>query len=76
MELGTEVSLGVTVSGIEGLPGFLQAKLEGPEIITGGAFGPENSVITLVLVLILSAMAYYLTLRRGNVMQMALENIG
>ena len=71
-----QVSLGVTVSGIEGLPGFLQAKLEGPEIITGGAFGPENSVITLVLVLILSAMAYYLTLRRGNVMQMALENIG
>lgn len=71
-----QVSLGVTVSGIEGLPGFLQAKLEGPEIITGGAFGPENSVITLVLVLILSAVAYYLTLRRGNVMQMALENMG
>lgn len=71
-----QISLGVTVSGIEVLPGFLQAKLEGPEIITGGAFGPENSVITLVLVLILSAVAYYLTLRRGNVMQMALENIG
>lgn len=66
-----QVSLGVAVSGIEDLPGFLQGRLEGPELITGGAFGPENSVLTVVLVWILSGVAYYLTLKRGNVIQRA-----
>ena len=64
-----QASLGVAVSGIEELPGFIESRLEGPELITGGAFGPENSVITVVFVLILSGMAYYLTLRRGNLKQ-------
>ena len=64
-----QASLGVAVSGIEELPGFIESRLEGPELITGGAFGPENSVITVVFVLILSVMAYYLTLRRGNLKQ-------
>ena len=66
-----QVSLGVTVSGMEDLPGFLQGRLEGPELITGGAFGPENSIITVMLVLILSGVAYYLTLKRGNVIRRA-----
>ncbi|KPK92986.1 hypothetical protein AMJ80_06180 [bacterium SM23_31] len=64
-----QMSLGVPVSGIEELPRFLQGRLEGPELITGGAFGPENSVITVVLVLILSGVAYYLTLKKGNVIK-------
>ena len=64
-----QMSLGVPVSGIEELPRFLQGRLEGPELNTGGAFGPENSVITVVLVLILSGVAYYLTLKKGNVIK-------
>jgi len=64
-----QASLGVAVSGIEELPGFIESRLEGPVLITGGAFGPENSVITVVFVLILSGMAYFLTLRRGNLRQ-------
>jgi membrane protease YdiL (CAAX protease family) len=64
-----QASLGVEVSGIEELPGFLNARLAGPDLITGGAFGPENSVITVGFVLILSAVAYYLTLKRGNVVE-------
>jgi hypothetical protein len=62
-----QASLGVAVSGIEELPGFLQGRLEGPELITGDAFGPENSIITVVLVVVLSGVVYYLTLKRGNV---------
>jgi len=64
-----QASLGVAVSGIDELPGFLQARVGGPELITGGAFGPENSIITIVIVLILSAVAYILTMKRGNVVR-------
>jgi hypothetical protein len=66
-----QASLGVAVSGIEELPNFIESRLEGPELITGGAFGPENSIITVVLVLVLSGVFYYLTLRRGNVIRRA-----
>ena len=64
-----QASLGVAVSGIEDMPGFIESRLEGPELITGGAFGPENSIITIVLVLMLSGVAYYLTFKRGNIVQ-------
>jgi len=66
-----QASLGVAVSGMEELPNFIESRLEGPELITGGAFGPENSIITVVLVLVLSGVFYYLTLRRGNVIRRA-----
>lgn len=62
-------SLGLVVSGMEELPSFLQGRLEGPEIITGGVFGPENSVITMLVVLVLSGVAYHQTLKRGNVIK-------
>jgi hypothetical protein len=65
-----QASWGAVVSGIEELPNFLQARLDGPELITGGAFGPENSIITVVLVLLLSAAAYYLTWKKGNVIKL------
>jgi len=66
-----QASLGVAVSGIEELPNFIESRLEGPELITGGAFGPENSIMTVVLVLVLSGVFYYLTLRRGSVIRRA-----
>lgn len=66
-----QASLGVAVSGIEDLPSFIESRLEGPELITGGAFGPENSIITIVLVLMLSGVTYYLTLKRGNLVKRA-----
>ena len=37
-----QASLGVAVSGIEELPKFIESRLEGPELITGGAFGPRE----------------------------------
>jgi uncharacterized protein len=64
-----QVSLGVAVSGMEDLPNFVQSRLEGPDLITGGAFGPENSILTIGLVLILSLVAYYLTWKRGFVIR-------
>lgn len=66
-------SFGTIVSGNEDLPTFLQIKLNGPELITGGAFGPENSIITIGIVLILSGLAYYLTWKKGNVVKVPWE---
>lgn len=64
-----QAALGVAVSGIEELPGFVQARLAGPEIITGGAFGPENSIFTVVLVLTLAGVVYSSILKKGCVLQ-------
>jgi membrane protease YdiL (CAAX protease family) len=64
-------SLGVTVSGIEEMPGFVQSSINGPELITGGAFGPENSIYTIALVLVLSGVTYYLAWKMGNVVRKA-----
>ncbi len=61
----TLASFGTVVSGNDDLPSFLEAKLEGPDLITGGAFGMENSIVTVVLILFLSGIAYYL-LRKEN----------
>ncbi len=67
----SQASLGVAVSGID-MPGFLKARLEGPELVTGGAFGPENSIITVLLLIILFCVAYYLTLKKRNVIRRAI----
>ena len=48
---------GVTVSGQE-TKGFLQAEISGPEILTGGAFGLESSILGVVIPL--SAGAYFI----------------
>ena len=40
---------GLAVSGINIGDGMLATRVNGPDIITGGAFGPEASIITVVL---------------------------
>jgi len=54
--------LGYKVSGIN-LPTLLQTKLSGSELLTGGAFGFEGSVIALGLILI-TCMVLYLTFEK------------
>lgn len=50
---------GFPVSGIQNLPGMIQQTVRGPELVTGGAFGPEAGLIILP-VLALGAGAIYL----------------
>jgi hypothetical protein len=55
---------GTTVSGYE-VPGILVSRMSGPEWLTGGAFGPETSWVTLGVTLTASAVLLWIAARRG-----------
>ena len=57
--------LGVNVSGTS-TKGLLQAKLEGPILLTGGPFGAEASIITIIICLIVGIVFLFLAHRKGN----------
>jgi membrane protease YdiL (CAAX protease family) len=71
--IGIHFAWNFTQSGIFGAPlsgfrldGILNVPLTGPEILTGGAFGPEASVVTLIVCLLISAMIGWAAVRRGQ----------
>ncbi|MGM9739502.1 MAG: lysostaphin resistance A-like protein [Candidatus Cryptobacteroides sp.] len=55
---------GFAVSGGDAEESILTATLSGPEIITGGSFGPEASIITIILGTILSVIFMRKILKR------------
>ena len=56
-----------TVSGADTPQGLLEATLSGPELITGGAFGPEGSIYSVGLCLIASVVLFWVAKRRGHI---------
>jgi hypothetical protein len=58
---------GVAVSGNE-IPGVLRAKIEGPDWLSGGAFGAEASVVAVVVCTTTAFATFWLAARRGNVL--------
>jgi len=48
------------------IPGILKTTLTGPDIITGGSFGPEASVIAVGVCMVGALLFLVVTLRRGN----------
>lgn len=65
----TMSGLGLVVSGADELPNFIEARLEGPELVTGGGFGLENSLITISFIIILSGLLYYLLIMKSRTIQ-------
>jgi CAAX protease family protein len=55
---------GFTVSGMEGLPRLLYQTVSGPEMITGGAFGPEAGLVLLPVLLFGAGLVYLYTRHR------------
>jgi membrane protease YdiL (CAAX protease family) len=58
---------GMEVSGHAGAGGWIGGRLHGPAILTGGAFGPESSIVAVVVCLVLAI--FYLrrmAMRRPN----------
>ena len=60
---------GTIVSGATEFPNFIDSTLIGPELITGGKFGPENSIITILFSLILFIILYIKTSKRGLIIK-------
>lgn len=58
----------VPVSGAA-VDGLVEAQARGPELISGGAFGVEASIVALVLATGIGAWVVYLAVRRGNVVR-------
>ena len=56
------------VSGAVSDPGLLKARIEGPELLTGGSFGMEHSVIALVLCTTTGVILLLIAIRRGHLM--------
>ena len=57
---------GVNVSGNE-VHGWLKSQLVGPEIISGGSFGAEGSIIAVIICLLAFILFLVMTIRRGHV---------
>jgi uncharacterized protein len=57
---------GFSVSGLEGLPRLLSQTVSGPEIITGGAFGPEAGLVLLPALALGAGLVYLYTRHRPS----------
>ncbi|MCS7475623.1 lysostaphin resistance A-like protein [Umezawaea endophytica] len=58
---------GVAVSGNGESDGLLDATTSGPDLITGGAFGPEGSVYTVLAGVVLTLVFLRMAHRRGHI---------
>ena len=58
--------LGLPNSGITALPSWLEATLDGPRWLSGGAFGLEASLVILLLQLIVAGPLLALVIKRGQ----------
>ena len=56
---------GRNVSGLDSPNAMLVTTLRGPDLLTGGAFGPEGSIVTLAVNLVAISVAIWLIARRN-----------
>ncbi|NOZ74952.1 MAG: CPBP family intramembrane metalloprotease [FCB group bacterium] len=60
------VFYGLTVSGADEYGRFIESRLVGPELLTGGTFGPENSILTILFSMALFAFLYQSAAKQGR----------
>lgn len=58
---------GIAVSGTKAQDGLFKSSLTGPDILTGGSFGVEGSIVTIALGLALSIYFLWLAQMRENI---------
>ena len=65
---------GSNLTGVDDLGSILQSTFTGPELLTGGAVGIGNSIITAVLLLTIGVVFYYLAYKEGKIVKSRLFN--
>lgn len=59
---------GFSVSGLDGLPRLISQTVSGPEILTGGAFGPEAGLVLLPALVLGAVLVHLYTRNHANKM--------
>lgn len=70
---------GSNLTGLNDMGSIIQSKFTGPELLTGGAFGIENSIFTLSFLLFIGIVFYYLAKKEGKIIKgklFTIKNIG
>jgi uncharacterized protein len=66
---------GSNLSGLNDMGSIIQSKFNGPELLTGGVFGIENSILTLSFLLFIGIALYYLAKKEGKIIKSKLFKI-
>jgi hypothetical protein len=57
---------GATLSGVQSHGGIWPVSIHGPQLLSGGAFGPEASVVTVIINGLATAALLIVAVRRGE----------
>ena len=60
---------GSNLTGLDNMGSIIQSKFNGPELLTGGAVGIENSIFTVSLLLFIGITLYYLAKKEGKIVK-------
>lgn len=60
---------GSNLSGLNGMGSIIQSTFSGPELLTGGVFGIENSIITQSFLLFIGIVLYCLAKKEGRIVK-------
>ena len=60
---------GSNLTGLDDMGSIIQSKFTGPELLTGGTFGIENSIFTASFLLFIGIALYYLARKQGKIVK-------
>lgn len=65
---------GMAASGIANIGGLIEGSLNGSALMTGGSFGPEGSIVTVIGAAALSAALFFVAMRNKNIKRKSQES--
>jgi len=60
---------GSNLTGLNNMGSIIQSEFSGPELVTGGAVGIENSIFTVTFLLLTGILLYYLAKKDGKIIK-------